>query len=155
VIGDDFALACTFGTVLLAAGPGGAVTIGDGVTINYGSAVAAAKLVTIGDRVMIGPYCVIEDGDDPSLEDERQARPVVIEEDVWLAGRVVVRPGVRIGAGTVVAAGSVVETDLPANALASGSPARVLRVRDAGRPPESGLRTLDIEAVEARRVAAR
>jgi acetyltransferase-like isoleucine patch superfamily enzyme len=58
--------------------------------------------------------------------DLEDIRPVVIEDDVWLASRVIVLPGVRIGRGSVVGAGSVVTKDVPAFCLAAGNPARAL-----------------------------
>jgi acetyltransferase-like isoleucine patch superfamily enzyme len=129
-IGDDFAVACTFGTALLATGPRGAIEIGRGVTVNFGAAILCGSRIRLGDGVMIGPYCVVSDSAfDPSIAEVDEPRPIEIGDGVWLAARVVVRPGVRIGAGTVVAAGSVVESDLPSGAVASGAPARVLRVR--------------------------
>jgi acetyltransferase-like isoleucine patch superfamily enzyme len=137
VIGDDFAVASRFGAATLATGVGGRLEIGNGVVINYGTFVRAASRVTLGDGVMIGPFCVVSDAD---VDDE--ARPIEIGERVWLAARVVVRPGVRIGANAVIAAGSVVENDIPANAIASGAPARVLRVRGQIPPaPISGVQT--------------
>jgi acetyltransferase-like isoleucine patch superfamily enzyme len=156
-VGDDFAVACTFGTVLLAAGPRGTLDVGDRVTVNYGSSIAAARGVRIGHDAMIGPYCVVADSDDPSLDDDAESLPIAIGARVWLAGRVVVRPGVRIGAGSVIAAGSVVETDIPPNAIASGAPARVLRVRDLAPPPDSHVRAAGAggEAEEVRLAARR
>lgn len=56
-----------------------------------------------------------------------QALPITIEDGVWLGGRVIVCPGVTIGANTVVGAASVVTRDLPANVLAVGSSCRVIR----------------------------
>jgi acetyltransferase-like isoleucine patch superfamily enzyme len=140
VIGDDFALNCAFGTVLLATAPTGRIDIGDCVTINYGSAITASNHVRLGNRVMVGPHCVIGDTEGLLLFEEDGA-PIEIGDDVWLAGHVTVRPGARIGAGTVVAAGSVVEGDLPGNAVASGAPARVLRVRRPSEvpSPQSGV----------------
>lgn len=144
VIGDDFALSCTFGTVLLATSTTGRIDIGHGVTINYGSSITAASRVRLGDRVMVGPYCVVGDTEGLLLLEE-EGEPIEIGDDVWLAGRVIVRPGARIGSGTVVAAGSVVEGDIPANAIVSGAPARVLRVRRPSElpppplPPPSGV----------------
>lgn len=57
----------------------------------------------------------------------RSPGPIVIGDNVWLGGGVIVCPGVTIGADTVVGAGSVVTRDLPARVLAVGSPARVVR----------------------------
>jgi acetyltransferase-like isoleucine patch superfamily enzyme len=56
-----------------------------------------------------------------------QTGDIVLERDVWLATGVTVLAGVRIGAATVVAAGSVVTRDLPPGVLAAGVPARVIR----------------------------
>ncbi|HYP87619.1 MAG TPA: DapH/DapD/GlmU-related protein, partial [Polyangiaceae bacterium] len=53
--------------------------------------------------------------------------PVILEENVWLAARVIVLPGVTIGKNTVVGAGSVVTKDLPSDVLAAGIPAKVIR----------------------------
>jgi galactoside O-acetyltransferase len=54
---------------------------------------------------------------------------VVIEDNVWIAAHCVILPGVRIHSGAVIAAGAVVSKDVPANAVAAGVPARVLRYR--------------------------
>ncbi len=141
VLGNDVALNCKFATVLLGASASGRLEIGNAVTINYGSSITAASHVRLGDRVMVGPYCVVSDLDAP-LEGSEHARPVEIGDDVWLAARVVVRPGSRIGAGAVIGAGSVVDGDIPAFAIVSGSPARVLRIHRAtstAPPPQSGV----------------
>jgi putative colanic acid biosynthesis acetyltransferase WcaF len=58
-----------------------------------------------------------------------EAKPVVIEDEVWLPNDVYVGPGVRIGTGTVVAARSSVFDDLPGGVVAAGTPARVIRSR--------------------------
>lgn len=141
VIGRAFAVRGTFAPALLATGPHGVLTIGDGVAINYGTTISASARVEIGDGAMIGPYCVVSDTDVP--------RPLAVTGDVadavaigpraWIAARVVIRPGVRVGAGAVVSAGSIVDQDVPDGAVVSGAPARVLRVQHAD-VPQSGLR---------------
>ncbi|MEV6632545.1 DapH/DapD/GlmU-related protein [Actinoplanes sp. NPDC051470] len=60
------------------------------------------------------------------------ARPIVIGDNVWLGSGAIVLAGVTIGENTVVGAGAVVTRDLPANVVAAGSPARVIRVIEAG-----------------------
>jgi acetyltransferase-like isoleucine patch superfamily enzyme len=61
------------------------------------------------------------------MRERMLAEPIVIGDNVWLGGGVIVCPGVRIGADMVVGAGSVVVRDLPAGVVAVGSPARVVR----------------------------
>ena len=131
-IGDDLILNSTFVPCELRTGPVGQIAIGSGGRINFGTAISATQRVTIGDRVSIGPHSILADcefGDETERPDE--ARPIEIADDAWLAARVTVLPGSRIGAGSVVTAGSVVSGDIPPGVVAGGIPARVLRpVRD-------------------------
>jgi maltose O-acetyltransferase len=65
---------------------------------------------------------------EPEHRDEiPESAPVIIEENVWLGGRVIVLPGVTIGAGSAVGAGSVVTHNIPPRSLAVGVPARVIK----------------------------
>lgn len=151
-IGNDFSLSCTFGTVQLATGESGRIEIGSGVSINYGTAISAREGVRIGDRAKIGPYCVIADtelplplplGEASAAGHEDKPSRIEIGNDVWLGGRVTLLPGARIGDGAVVSAGSVVTGPIPPNAVASGIPARVLRITaplQASSAPVSGSR---------------
>lgn len=116
------------------------LTIGDQTYIGYGVTVSVGKSVTLGNHVKVAEHCFICDNAGHPLDaverrvrgvDAEDIRPVLIEDDVWLATRVIVLPGVRIGRGTVVGAGSVVAKDLPAHSLAAGNPARVLRTFDS------------------------
>lgn len=78
-----------------------------------------------GRRAVLTATHPLEPG--PRRDKWEAAEPITIGDKVWLGGRVVVRPGVTIGADTVVGAGPVVTADLPAGVLALGSPARVIR----------------------------
>jgi acetyltransferase-like isoleucine patch superfamily enzyme len=143
-IGDDFAMSSAFGTVQLATAKGATLEIGKDVSVNYGTSVSARGRVRIGDGSKIGPYCVISDSELPLPLDPSEADaplPIEIGRNVWLGGRVIVLPGACIGDGAVISAGSVVAGVIPANAIASGVPARVLRIAAAqsGAPP-SGAR---------------
>lgn len=56
-------------------------------------------------------------------------QPIIIEDDVWLGARVIILPGVRVGTGSVIGAGSVVTRDVVPYSIAAGNPARVIRSR--------------------------
>ncbi len=91
--------------------------------------------VSVGDRVYIGPESAlltvghdIADGDRRC--GQRHFASIRIEDGAWLGARVIVMPGVNIGKGAVVGAGSVVTRDVPANTLVAGSPARIVRQLD-------------------------
>ena len=116
--------------VELATRPGGVLEIGDGVGINCGTSICAQKSVIIGQRVMIGNYCLIMDTDFHNPDDyeaEPDSAPIKIEDEVWLAARVIVLKGVTIGKGAVVSAGSVVAVNVPPYTLVGGVPARMIR----------------------------
>lgn len=99
---------------------------------NFGFLSMDVATVTIGDDVLIGPNVQlltpthpVEPG--PRRDKWEAAKPIVIKDNVWLGGGVIVGPGVTIGENTVVGAGAVVVKDLPANVVAVGNPARVIR----------------------------
>lgn len=58
------------------------------------------------------------------------ARPVTIEDDVWIGGGTIINPGVTIGRGTTIGAGSIVTRDIPSNVVAAGNPCRIIRKLD-------------------------
>jgi O-antigen/teichoic acid export membrane protein/acetyltransferase-like isoleucine patch superfamily enzyme len=96
--------------------------------------ISASLSITIGNRVICGANCSIIDSDrhplDPNSRTQNgtvRPEPIVIEDDVWLGMNVVVLKGCTIGAGTVVAANSVVTRSLPAGILAGGIPARFIK----------------------------
>jgi len=108
------------------------IRLGRGVYFNAHCSVLDVAPVTLGDHVLIGPavqLCTAGHPLDAALRRQGQefGRPIVIEDDVWLGAGVIVCPGVRIGARSVVGAGSVVTRDLPPDVLALGNPCRVVR----------------------------
>mgnify|MGYP001627978573 CR=1 FL=1 len=106
--------------------------LGSRTFANWGLIALDVGRITIGDDVQIGPNVQLLTAIHP-LEPERRrekwesARPITISNNVWLGGGVIVCPGVTIGENTVVGAGTVVVRDLPANVVAVGNPARVVR----------------------------
>jgi acetyltransferase-like isoleucine patch superfamily enzyme len=113
------------------------LTVGNNVDIGWQTTIAVGRRVVLGDNVRIAgraflagyPGHPLDPADRAAglPETEDQVGDIVLEDDVWLATGVSVMAGVRIGRGTVVAAGSVVTRDLPAGVLAGGMPARVIR----------------------------
>jgi acetyltransferase-like isoleucine patch superfamily enzyme len=110
--------------------------IGDEAWIGQQCFFHAAGGITIGARVGVGPGVKVltsqhaEAGrETPVLFSPIEAAPVVIEDDADVGVGAIVLPGVTIGRGAIVGAGAVVTRDLPAYAVAVGSPARVLRYR--------------------------
>ncbi|WP_121254233.1 sugar O-acetyltransferase [Nocardioides ferulae] len=99
---------------------------------NFGLTVLDVATVTIGADVQIATHVQLLTATHPLEPGPRRdkweaAEPIVIGDNVWLGGGVVVGPGVTIGENTVVGAGAVVVRDLPADVVAFGVPARVVR----------------------------
>lgn len=126
-IGD---LACFFGGMIaseLICHAGARLFIGSHAELNYGVSIEARDSIRIGDRCKIGSLVRIADAS------QGQAGPVVIGNDVWLAHGAIIEPGVTIGDGSVVSAGSVVTTSIPPGSLAVGNPARPVRLDVMGK----------------------
>ncbi|HEX4720638.1 MAG TPA: sugar O-acetyltransferase [Thermoleophilaceae bacterium] len=107
------------------------ITLGDGVFLNFNCVVLDVVAVTIGDRTQIASAVQILAADHPVDVETRASglengRPIAIEEDVWIGGGAILCPGVTVGRGSVIGAGSVVTRDIPAGVVAVGNPCRVL-----------------------------
>lgn len=106
---------------------GGKLSIGEGCFLN-GVLIGAKKEVKIGKNCYIGPMSQILDHPSFGLGlAGGTAAAVTIEDDVWLATRATIMPGVRIGKGAVIAVGALVETDVPPYAVVGGAPAKVIK----------------------------
>lgn len=112
------------------------ITLGDNVAINRGCEFYAAYrakggTITIGNNVVLGPHVkVFAAGHDYSTTDlVDTAGPVVIKDFVWVGGNTTILPGVIVGEGAVIGAGSVVTRDIPPYTIAIGNPCRVIKSR--------------------------
>lgn len=108
------------------------IRLGDRFYSNFNLTILDCGLVTIGDRVMFGPnvsiFAATHETEVQSRRDNVEyAKPVVIGDDCWIGGHVVILPGLTIGEGCTVAAASVVTKDIPAWSVAMGSPAKVVK----------------------------
>ncbi|WP_321334014.1 sugar O-acetyltransferase [uncultured Bacteroides sp.] len=104
---------------------------GKEVFINFGAVILDGAKVTIGMHTLIAPGVHIYTAQHPQEADERDkwenCKPVTIGERCWIGGHATICPGVTIGDRSVIGAGSVVTKDIPADSLAVGNPARVIR----------------------------
>lgn len=117
---------CIVSTML----PQAKISIGKGCGFS-GTTITAFESIKIGNNVRCGANTLISDSDWHE-EDARSggAKPVVIEDNVWLGYGVVVWKGVTIGKNSVIGVNSVVTRDIPANVVAAGNPCRVIRQLD-------------------------
>ena len=114
---------------------------GVGLSIGSNSQIGAnshiGPYVTIGNDVVMGPDVVIMTTahafEDPSIPVRLQGslpiRPVIIADDVWIGTRAVILPGIEIGKGAIIGAGSVVTRNVAPYAIVGGNPAGVIRMR--------------------------
>ncbi|WP_230621863.1 sugar O-acetyltransferase [Aggregatibacter sp. Marseille-P9115] len=124
---------------------GSNIKVGKNFFANYHCTILDNAPVTIGNDVMFAPNVslyTVGHPIDPELRlaGWEQARPITIGNNVWLGGNVIVLGGVTIGDNVVIASGSVVTKDVPANSLAMGSPCRMVRQINAD-DRENYLRT--------------
>lgn len=111
------------------------VSLGNNSGIGVNAQIAPG--VTIGNDVMMGPECLIyttnhgmNRTDIPMWRQESsEVSPVVIGDDVWIGARVIILPGVHIGTGSVIGAGSVVTHDVEPYSIVAGNPAKIIRMR--------------------------
>lgn len=105
---------------------------GDGVYANFNLTLVDDCDIFVGDNVLFGPNVTVSAGTHPAHPKLRSKQaqynvPIHIGNNVWIGANSVILPGVHIGENTVIGAGSVVTKNIPANAVAVGSPCRVVR----------------------------
>ncbi len=108
------------------------IRLGKRFFANYGFTVLDEACVTIGDDCFLGPnvhiYTACHSTDPRERRTRKEwAKPVTIGHDVWIGGNVTILPGVTIGDNCTIGAGSVVVHDIPANTVAAGNPAKVIK----------------------------
>ncbi len=113
------------------------LTIGNNTSIGYGTTISVSKEITIGADCRISTNCLIMDSDDHPIDPEKRRRdspvelkdikPVHIGNNVWIGAYTAILKGVTIGDNAVIGTHSVVTTDVPANCLFTGVPAKLVR----------------------------
>jgi acetyltransferase-like isoleucine patch superfamily enzyme len=139
-----------YADIVIETGDGGSVVIGDETHVQPGCRFSAYRgSVRVGRRAEIAPNCAFY----PYNHGMSRGRPVrdqpmttrggiTIGDDVWIGVGVIVLDGVTIGDGAVIGAGSVVTGDVPDHAIAVGSPARVVRIREDAEATADGVSQL-------------
>jgi acetyltransferase-like isoleucine patch superfamily enzyme len=110
------------------------VKLGEWTFINSNCTIVDTCLVSIGARTMLAPNVSLYSGThplDPEVRDglngPELGKEIWIEEDCWIGGNAIILPGVRIGKGSTVGAGSVVTKDVPPYKVVAGNPARIIK----------------------------
>lgn len=126
------------------------VEIGDGAVImmgaviNIGAVIGAGSMIdmgaVLGGRATVGNHCHIGAGAVlAGVIEPASATPVIVEDDVLIGANAVVVEGCRIGKGAVVGAGAIVISDVPANAVVAGCPARIIKMKDEKASAKTAL----------------
>lgn len=114
------------------------IVIGNNVTVESDCHFSAINSITIGNNVLIASFVFISDHSHGSLNDEDIILPplqrplfskgsIIIEDNVWIGEKACILPGVTIGRGAIIGAGSIVTHDIPPFSVAAGIPAKVIR----------------------------
>ncbi|MBR3605224.1 MAG: sugar O-acetyltransferase [Candidatus Gastranaerophilales bacterium] len=108
------------------------ISLGKNFYSNHNLVILDCAKVTFGDNVFIGPNCGFYTAEHPTDPIERNklleyAKPIVVGNNVWIGGNVVVIAGVTIGDNVTIGAGSVVVKDIPSNCIAVGNPCKVIK----------------------------
>ena len=112
------------------------LTIGDNVSLNRNAILHAGGKIVIGSNVLIGPGVIIysqnhsySDSKELIINQGYNTKKVTIFDNVWIASNAIILPGVTIGEGSIIGAGSVVTKDVKPNTVVAGNPAVVIKKR--------------------------
>ena len=108
------------------------IEIGSHFFANFNCTFLDSAPIRIGNHVMLGPNVNLFTSGHPIEPKKRKqlyqfAKPIILENNVWIGGNSIVNPGVTIGENSVIGAGSVVTKSIPANVVAGGNPCKIIR----------------------------
>ena len=114
----------------------GELRIGKYCLITPGVRIMAAESIEIGDACMFAHGAYISDADWRGIYDRSEAvghtKPIILKENVWVGDSAIICKGVTIGENSIIGAGAVVTKNIPANVVAAGNPAKVVKNLDQG-----------------------
>jgi acetyltransferase-like isoleucine patch superfamily enzyme len=112
----------------------GRIAIGNDVLVMNGVRVSSAGSIDIGDECMLANFCYVMDSDWHDIYNRGSVpgsvKPVTLERNVWIGDSAIICKGVTIGENSIIGAGAVVTKDVPANVVAAGNPARIVKKLD-------------------------
>lgn len=115
----------------------GAITLGDYCLVAPGVEITSALSITLGNSCMLGADVMIHDCDWHGLYNRLRpfhcSAQVVLGQNVWVGARAIITKGVSIGDNSVIGAGSVVTKSIPANVVAAGNPAKIVKTLNPQR----------------------
>lgn len=108
------------------------ITVGNNFYANFDCLFLDVNKIIIGNNVMLGPRVCLYTAGHPIDAEIRNSqleygKPIIIGNDVWIGGSVIINPGITIGNNVVIGSGSVVTKDIPSGVIAAGNPCRILR----------------------------
>ncbi len=113
------------------------IEIGDHVLISPGVRISAARQIIISDNCMLANGVYITDSDWHGIYDRsmlpEKACPVLLEHNVWVGDSAIICKGVTIGENSIIGAGAVVSSDIPAFCIAAGNPAKIVKKLDRNK----------------------
>lgn len=114
------------------------ITIGDHVLISPGVRISAANHISIADSCMLASHVYITDSDWHGIYDRsmppKETHSVSLEQNVWVGDSAIICKGVTIGKNSIIGAGAVVTSDVPANVIAAGNPAGIVKHLGPDKP---------------------
>ena len=130
----------------------GSIELGDYVLICPSVRISSAASIKIGNNCMVASHSYLTDADWHGIYDRTQpignASPIVLEDNVWIGDSVLVCKGVTIGENSIIGAGAVVASNIPANSIAVGNPAKVVKKLDPDIPLVTRKELLDNPKLE-------
>ncbi|MFQ6114504.1 MAG: flippase-like domain-containing protein, partial [bacterium] len=131
----------------------GDIVLEDNVNIGFNCVISSLSSIVIGKNNLMAAYCYLVGGDHdsartdiPVLFQGRSSKGIVIDKNVWLGAGVTVLDGVTIGRDSIIAAGAVVNKDVPEFAIAAGLPAKYMWDRRKGKEPGEVLKGENVQA---------
>ena len=114
--------------IFIAVNKNAVLEIGSGYT-NNDVDISCFKSIKIGNNVAISKGVIIRDSDNHEIGENGEdiSKPIEIGDNVWIGLRAIILKGVKIGNGSIIAAGALVNRDVPANCLAAGVPAKIIK----------------------------